>query len=122
MELIVIVAALTIVSAFVAWTGYRAGAEAEKTLRVAIEKGLITDPAMILEMRQPAGLRSVERFILLGIMVLVASGGIVLVALIFMVSGSGTPTPLFALAVFSAALGLGLIGCGRWLRVAHARP
>lgn len=121
MELIIILVALTLIGAAVAFIGHRAATEVEQTIRLAIEKGVLTDASLIPDLREPAGLSWVERLTLLGMLILFASGGIMLVALVLTVSGAGVPTPLFALSIFSASLGGGLIYCGRWLRRTRER-
>lgn len=118
-ELIVIFTAVTVLGTALSWFGYRAAREAEQTIRLAIEKGVLTDASHIPELREPAGLNWVERLVVLGMLTLFASAGIVLVGLVLAAAAGGVPVPLFALAVFGAALGGGLIACGRWLK--HAR-
>jgi hypothetical protein len=116
-ELIVVFAILTAVLAvFVNVTSSRAAAEVEQTIRQAIERGVLTDASLIPKLREPTGLSAIERFNLLGMMTLFASGGIVLVALVLIVSTRSAPTPLFAIAVFLATLGSGLIACASWLK------
>lgn len=122
MELIIIAAVLTALGATAFWSGQRIAAETEATIRLAIERGVLTDPTLIPDLREPAGLRWTERLTLLGMIILYVSGGIVLVALVLIVSAMGVPIPLFALSAFSACLGVGLIHCGRWLRRARERP
>jgi hypothetical protein len=121
MELIIIFATLALIGASIAFIGYRAATEVERTIRLAIEKGVLTNASLIPELREPAGLSWVERLTLLGMLILFASGGIVLVAIVLIVSGAGMPTPLFALSTFAASLGAGLIYCGRWLRRTRER-
>ncbi|WP_293903555.1 hypothetical protein [Phenylobacterium sp.] len=122
MELFAVLAAVTVVSAVMSWSSYRAASEAEATIRLAIEKGLLTDAMAIRDLRQPAGLSWVERLTVLGMLVLFASAGLVVGAVALIVLTGGRPAPLFALAAFSAALGLGLVHCGRWVRRTRARP
>mgnify|MGYP000722282427 CR=1 FL=1 len=119
MELVVIFSALTVLGTALSWFGHRAASETERTIRLAIEKGVLTDAARIAELREPAGLSWVERLILLGLLTLFASTGIVLAASVLTMTMPSVPTPLFALAAFGAAFGTGLIICGRWLW--HAR-
>ncbi|MGH7728263.1 MAG: hypothetical protein ACREQC_03550 [Candidatus Binataceae bacterium] len=121
MELIAILTALTLLGLVTNWTSYQVATEAEKTIRYAIESGVVTDASSIPKLREPAGLSWVERFILLGMMMLFASGGIVFVALVLIVTKTGVPTPMFALAAFTALFGVGLIACGRWLRQTRAK-
>lgn len=122
MELIIIFGALALIGSLTAWNTRSAAAETEATIRLAIEKGVLTDASLIPALREPAGLAWVERFILLGMIVLFAAGGIMLVATVLMVSGTGIPVPLFALSAFAACLGGGLIHCGRWLRRTRRQP
>ncbi|HEX2815448.1 MAG TPA: hypothetical protein VHN39_03580, partial [Phenylobacterium sp.] len=89
---------------------------------LAIEKGLLTDANSIADLRQPAGLSSAERLMVLGMLVLFASGGLVAGGFALIVLTGARPAPLFALAAFSTALGAGLIYCGRWVRRTRARP
>jgi hypothetical protein len=116
MELIAILAALTILGAALNVTSYRGALDVEQTIRLAIERGTLTDASLIPKLREPAGLSAIERFTLLGIMTLFASAGIVLVALVLIVAMHGAPVPLFAIAAFLAVLGGGLIVCARWLK------
>lgn len=118
---ILIIAALTLVTSVAAWTSQRNATETERTIRLAIEQGVLTDPTMILALREPAGLSWIERFVLLGIMILFACAGVVLIALALIVTGTGFPTPLFVLSAFSAVVGGGFIYCGRWLRKTRER-
>ena len=86
MELIIIFATLALIGASIAFIGYRAATEVERTIRLAIEKGVLTNASLIPELREPAGLSWVERLTLLGMLILFASGGIVLVAIVLIVS------------------------------------
>lgn len=122
MELLVIMAAVTLVGLAMSWSAQKSGAEVEATLRLAIEKGVLVDPTLIPRLREPAGLSWIERFTLLGMMTLFAAAGLIGVALVLMVTGTGVPVPLFALATFAACLGIGLIVCGRWVKRARRRP
>jgi len=116
-ELIALIAILSaVLGVFVNVTSSRTAAEVEHTIRQAIERGVLTDASLIPKLREPTGLSSIERFNLLGMMTLFASGGIVLVAFVLIVSTHGAPTPLFAIAVFLATLGVGLIVCASWLK------
>ncbi|MFA6219811.1 MAG: hypothetical protein WC692_08535 [Erythrobacter sp.] len=119
MELIVIFTALTVLGTALSWIGHRSASETERTIRLAIEKGVLIDTARISELREPAGLSWIERLMMLGMLTLFASAGAVLAGLVLVMMVGGVPVPLFALAAFGAALGGGLIVCGRWLR--HAR-
>lgn len=122
MELIVILGALVLIGIATAWTAQRTAAQTEATIRCAIEKGVLTDAALIPALREPAGLSWVERLNLLGMIVLFASGGIVLIGVVLIISGTGIPVPLFALSAFSASFGGGLIYCGRWLQRTRSKP
>jgi hypothetical protein len=119
-ELIAILTVMTLLGVAMSWSAQRAAAEVEVTLRLAIEKGVLVDAALIPLLREPAGLSWIERFTLLGMMTLFAGAGVIAVAVVLMVTASGFPVPLFALAAFAACLGVGLIACARWLkRVRH---
>lgn len=119
MELIAILTALTVLVLLMTVSSYRVSFDVEQTIRAAIERGVVTDASLIPKLREPAGLSSIERFTLLGIMTLFASVGIVLVALVLIVFVHAVPIPMFAIAAFLAVLGAGLIVCARWLRRAR---
>jgi len=97
----------------------RTAADAERTIREAIERGVLTDPSLIPKLREPAGLSDCERLSLMGIMTLFASAGTVFVAFVLIVAAHAAPVPLFAIAVFAATMGAGLIASGRWLKRAR---
>ncbi|MEQ1725401.1 MAG: hypothetical protein ABL882_05705 [Sphingopyxis sp.] len=119
MELVAILTGLIVLACFTIWSGNRAAGEVERTLRLAIDKGVLTDAALIPALREPAGLSWIERLTIFGLLTLFASGGIVLVALILSVFGPGIPLPLFALAAFATSIGFGLIVCAGWLKRAR---
>lgn len=117
---------MTIMAASV-WTvsvlaGLRATLEVERTIRAGIERGTLTDPAMIAALREPAGLRWIERFALFSIVIASSGTGLCLVALAFVVTGIGVPTPLFVFAMFLIVIAGGFFLCSRWLRRERSRP
>jgi hypothetical protein len=116
MELISILTALTVLGVLAIASSQRTASDVERTIREAIERGVLTDASLIPKLREPAGLTDFERLNLMGMMTLFASAGIVLVAFVLIVAVHGAPVPLFAIAIFAATLGAGLIACGRWLK------
>lgn len=111
----IIIAGLALFSAAVAWTVHRGSLETERTIRVAIEKGLVTDPAQIIALRNSARLSGARRLQLLGLGLAVLAAAILAVSLIMMTIAGAMPTPLFALVAFLLVLGVGQYLCGRWL-------
>lgn len=121
MEPIIVIALAALVWIVSVFAGMRTALEVERTIREAIDKGTLVDPAMIATLREPAGLRWVERFAVFGILLASSGGGIALVAIALVVSGAGMPTPLFVLALFLAILSAGFFACSRWLRQERSR-
>lgn len=117
MELVAFWIVLGVLGVAVSLAGHLGRAEIEKTIRLAIEKGAVTDAALILRLREPAGLSWVQRLSVFGVMALFTSGGLVAAASIMGANGPETPTPLLALSAFVACLGLGLFASAFWLRI-----
>jgi hypothetical protein len=113
---------LGVLGVAVSWSGHLDRAEVEKTIRLAIERGALTDAAQIAGLREPVGLSWVQRLSVLGVMSLFISGGTVAVALVLGSRAPEPPTPLFAVAAFVACLGLGLFAGAWWLHVSRRRP
>ncbi len=105
----------------VSWTGHLGRAEVEKTIRLAIERGTLTDAASIARLREPTGLNWVQRLSVLGVLALFMSGGLVAVAFIMGAHAPEPPTPLFALSAFVACLGLGLFTSAWWLHMTKGK-
>lgn len=112
---------LGVLGVAVSWSGHLGRAEVEKTIRLAIEKGALTDASQIARLREPVGLNWIQRFSLLGLMALFISGGVLAVAFIMGMDAPEPPTPLFAISAFVACLGLGLFASAWWLRVTGRR-
>jgi hypothetical protein len=122
MELIAILTVLTVLGVLAIASSQRTASDVERTIREAIERGVLTDASLIPKLREPAGLNDFERLNLMGIMTLFASAGIVLVAFVLILAAHAAPVPLFAIAIFAATLGTGLIVCGRWLKRTRRQP
>lgn len=109
---------LGVVGLATVWFGYRARLEAELTIRQAIEKGVLTDAALIPSLKQ-SGLPMAQRLMVLGIIALFVAAGVAAFALILGGDEPEAVTPLLAIAAFVAIFGLGLIVSGWWVRRAR---
>lgn len=100
------------------WFSYRSRLEAERTIRQAIERGVLTDAALIPQLRQ-AGLRSAQRLIVLGIVAGFVAAGVAVFALVLGGTEPESVRPLLAIAAFTGFLALGLLVSGWWVRRAR---
>jgi len=102
----------------VTWFGYRARLEAERTIQQAIEKGVLTDAALIPQLKQ-AGLPTAQRLTVLGIIALFVAAGVAVFALVLGAEEPESVAPLLAIAAFVGFLALGLLVSGWWVRRAQ---
>jgi Na+/melibiose symporter-like transporter len=114
MASVVFAIVLGVVGLAVSWFGYRARLETERTIQQAIEKGVLTDAALIPQLRQ-AGLATGQRLIVLGILALFVAAGVVVFALVLGSQEPESVAPLLAIAAFAGFLALGLVLSGWWV-------
>ena len=112
----IVILAMVLFAGLIAWIVHRGSVEVERTIRVAIERGLVTDPEQIVTLRQTARLGWTGRLQLLGLGLVVLAAAVMAVALVIVLIVRGMPTPLFLLATFLGVAGAGQYACGGWLR------
>lgn len=101
-------------------TNYLSRRETEATIRLAIERGAIADPETIAKLSAPRGLPWAQRLVVLGVVLLFAGAGVAVFAVTLGAQEPESVLPLMGIAGFVAALAIGLLVAGVWLRRAHA--
>lgn len=107
---------LTIVAVSVTWSNYLARLEAEKTIRYAIDKGVLVDPELIARLRGRNTPRWDVRMIVVGILIAFVGLGILVFGALLAVD---SPDALFPVGSIGAGVllpGIGFIVGGVWLR------
>lgn len=107
---------LTIVAVSVTWSNYLARREAEKTIRYAIDKGVLVDPELIARLRGQNTPRWDVRMIIAGILVSFGGLGIILFGALLAVDSLDALFPVASIGVGALVPGVGLIVGGVWLR------
>lgn len=107
---------LTIVAVSVTWSNYLARLEAEKTIRYAIDKGVLVDPELIARLRGQNKPRWDIRMIIVGILVSFAGLGVILFGALLAVDSPDALFPVASIGAGALVPGIGLIVGGVWLR------
>lgn len=107
---------LTLVAVSVTWSNYLARLEAEKTIRYAIDKGLLVDPELIARLRGNRSPRWDIRLIICGILVSFVGLGISAFAVLLAVDSFDALFPVLSIGAGALLPGVGLIVAGVWLR------
>lgn len=106
---------VTIVAVSWTWTTYLARLASEKTIRQAIDKGLILDPQMIERLR-PARRQWDVRLIVPGIIIGFGGLGVALFAAFLALDDPDALFPVLSIACIPMLTGTGFIVSGVWLR------
>lgn len=106
---------LTVVAVATTWAGHVGRLEAEKTIRQAIEKGLVLDAATIERLKQANGMAWPPRLVAWGIVTAFAGAGVAAFGLLLAQQEPESLTPLLAIALLLAFIGAGLAVGGWWL-------
>jgi predicted hotdog family 3-hydroxylacyl-ACP dehydratase len=115
MDSIAFWAALAVTVVAIAVTGYFGRMQSERTIRQAIEKGLLTDAGAIERLRR-SGLPWAQRLTVIAIIVLFGAAGLAVFALSLLGDDAEAAPPLLGIAAFVAFVGAGMFVAGRWLR------
>lgn len=107
---------VTIVAVSMTWSNYLARLASEKTIRQAIDKGLILDPAVIDQLRPTQPSRWDLRLVVLGIIVAFLGIGTGVFAALLGVDSPKAFFPVMAIASIPLVGGCGLVIAGAWLR------
>ena len=107
---------VTIVAVCMTWSNYLARLASEKTIRLAIDKGLILDPSVIDQLRPVHRPRWDLRLIVLGIIVAFVGAGIAAFAVLLGLDSPDAFFPVMAIASIPLMGGAGLLVAGFWLR------
>src|SRR5262245_20198422 len=94
--------------------------ELDKTIRQAIEKGVLVDAEMIARLKAPAGPTWGQRLVVLGIITLFAGAGAGVFAGLIGTFEPESVMPLLAIAAFVLFLGAGVLVSGIWLKIGRA--
>ena len=97
------------------WTSFLSRLEAEKTIRLAIERGAALDADAIDRLKTAAATPSAARLMVWGLTILFAAAGIFLVALFIGHDEPDALFPIFGLGALCGMIGLGLLASAFWL-------
>lgn len=103
-------------------TGYLSRLAAERTVRLAIEQGLVKDAETLAKLMAPRGLAWPLRLIVLGLVIVFAGAGVALFALSLHADEPQSTPSMLGIAGFVVLLGAGFLTAGVWLRRAHGGP
>jgi hypothetical protein len=107
---------VTVVAVSATWSNYLARMASEKTIRQAIDKGLILDPAVIDKLRPPYRKRWDIRLVVTGILIGFAGLGIALFAVLLSQDDAEALFPVLSIAAVPTLTGIGFVIAGAWLR------
>jgi hypothetical protein len=107
---------LTIVAVSVTWSGYLSRRAAEKTIRYAIDKGMLVDPELIARLRGNPRPRWDVRMIIAGIVVAFVGMGVCVFAVLLAFDSFDALFPVLSIGAGVLLPGVGLIVGGVWLR------
>lgn len=107
---------VTLVAVSWTWTAYLARLAAEKTIRQAIDKGLILDLDMIERLRPTPSRRWDVRLIVPGVILAFGGLGVALFAVLLALDSPKALFPVLSLACIPMLTGAGFIVSGLWLR------
>ena len=107
---------VTVVAVSVTWAGYLSRLAAEKTIRQAIDKGVLLDPELIARLRGNRQPRWDVRLMLAGILIAFGGLGICAFAALLAVDSFDALFPVLSIGVGVLLPGIGFIVAGLWLR------
>lgn len=107
---------VTIVAVCMTWSNYLARLASEKTIRLAIDKGLILDPAAIDRLRPPHNPHWDVRLIVLGAVVIFVGFGACWLGALLAIDKPKSLYPMLGIGGFAVIVGAGVLISGLWLR------
>lgn len=107
--------ALGLAGVVTSWLGFRRHSEAEKTIRLAIEKGVLTDAQLVAQLRQPSGTPLAHRLTVLGLIAVALAAGVAIFAGFIGREEPESLNPLLGIAAFVGCTACGLLASGWWL-------
>jgi hypothetical protein len=107
---------VTVVAVSVTWANHLSRLAAEKTIREAIDKGVLVDPELIGRLRGRSKPRWDVRLILAGILIAFSGLGISVFAILLGLDSPDALFPVLSIGMGVLLPGVGFIVAGLWLR------
>jgi hypothetical protein len=104
-----------IVSVAVTYSSYRSGLEAEKTIRLAIERGVPLDNQTLLALKARATWPIPAHLVVAGIICISLAVGVALFTYFIRAEEADAVLPLVGISALCLCVGLGLLIAGAWL-------